>query len=108
MGENGVECSFIVGNAYQRNKAITRFKIGTDNNVLLLSLNKSASGTNLTEATHIFFVEPVDETKENIMAIESQAIARAVRLGQKQQVEIVRILCKDTIEEEIYNGKYNS
>jgi SNF2 family DNA or RNA helicase len=108
MGENGVVCSFIAGNAYQRNKAIARFKIGADNNVLLLSLNKSASGTNLTEATHIFFVEPIDETKENIMAIESQAIARAVRLGQKQQVEIVRILCKDTIEEEIYNCKYNS
>lgn len=106
MGENGVECSFIVGNAYQRNKAISRFKLGGTNNVLLLSLNKSASGTNLTEATHIFFVEPVDETKENIIAIESQAIARAVRLGQTKPVEIVRILCKDTIEEEIYNNKY--
>jgi SNF2 family DNA or RNA helicase len=107
MAENGVECSFIAGNAAQRNKAISRFKLGGNNNVLLLSLNRSASGTNLTEATHIFFIEPVDESKENIMAIESQAIARAVRLGQTHKVEIIRILCKDTIEEEIYKNKYN-
>lgn len=106
MTENGVECSFIVGNVYQRNNAISRFKLGGNNNVLLLSLNKSASGTNLTEATHVFFVEPIDETKENIKAIETQAIARAVRLGQKNKVEIIRILCKNTIEEEIYNNKY--
>jgi hypothetical protein len=64
------------------------------------------SGTNLTEATHIFFVEPIDNTKENIIAIEGQAIGRAVRLGQKQKTEIIRILCKNTIEDEIYNAKY--
>jgi SNF2 family DNA or RNA helicase len=107
MLENGIDCSFISGNVYKRNKAITRFKMGgEDNGVILLSLEKSASGTNLTEATHIIIVEPIDASKESIKAIESQAIGRAVRLGQKQQIEVIRILCKDTIEEEIYNNKY--
>ena len=106
MINNGIACSFITGNVYQRAKAISRFKLGEENHVILLSLNKSASGTNLTEATHIFFVEPIDDTKENITAIESQAIARAVRMGQTQTVEIVRILCRDTIEEEIHINKY--
>ena len=107
MLENGIDSSFISGNVYKRNKAISRFKMGGENNgVILLSLEKSASGTNLTEATHIIIVEPIDDTKESIKAIESQAIGRAVRLGQKQQIEVVRILCKDTIEEEIYNNKY--
>ncbi len=106
LAENGVNCSFITGNVYKRTKAISKFKMGGDNSVILLSLNNSASGTNLTEATHIFFVEPIDNTKENIVAIEGQAIGRAVRLGQKQKTEIIRILCKDTIEDEIYNAKY--
>ena len=107
MGENGIDCSFISGNVYCKNKAINRFKMGGNNNsVILLSLAKSASGTNLTEATHIIIVEPIDEKKENIKAIEGQAIGRAVRLGQKQVIKVIRILCKDTIEEEIYNSKY--
>jgi DNA repair protein RAD5 len=107
MLENGIDCSFISGNVYKRNKAITRFKMGgEDNGVILLSLEKSASGTNLTEATHIIIVEPIDAPKESIKAIESQAIGRAVRLGQKQQIQVIRILCKDTIEEDIYKSKY--
>ena len=107
--ENGVDCSFIAGNVYRKNKAINRFKMGGDNNnVILLSLEKSASGTNLTEATHIIIVEPIDDKKEAIIAIEGQAIGRAVRLGQKQVIQVIRILCKDTIEEEIYNTKYKN
>ncbi len=107
MSENEIDCSFISGNVYCRNKAITKFKLGgKDNSVILLSLQNSASGINLTEATHIFFVEPIDDTKENINAIESQAIGRAVRTGQKQVTQIIRILCKNTIEEDIYNKYY--
>ena len=107
MIENGIDCSFISGNVYKRNKAISRFKLGgKDNGVILLSLENSASGTNLTEASHIIIVEPIDNSKENIKAIEGQAIGRAVRLGQKNVIKIMRILCKNTIEEEIYNNKY--
>ena len=107
MLENGIDSSFISGNVYKRNKAINRFKMGGhDNSVILLSLEKSASGTNLTEATHIIIVEPIDNTKETIVAIEGQAIGRAVRLGQKQVINVIRILCKNTIEEEIYKSKY--
>jgi SNF2 family DNA or RNA helicase len=107
MLENGIDCSFISGNVYRRNKAINRFKMGgNDNSVILLSLANSASGTNLTEATHIIIVEPIDASKEEIKAIEGQAIGRAVRLGQKQVIKVIRILCKNTIEEEIYNTKY--
>jgi SNF2 family DNA or RNA helicase len=107
MIENGIDCSFISGNVYKRTKAIERFKLGgNDNSVILLSLENSASGTNLTEATHIFFIEPIDKPLDIIKTIEGQAIGRAVRLGQKQVVNIIRILCKNTIEEEIYNNLY--
>ena len=71
-------------------------------NVIMLSLAKSASGTNLTEATHILFVEPIDGNCDEVRAIEAQAIGRACRLGQKNNIKVIRILTKDTIEEQIY------
>jgi len=105
LKENGVSNSFIQGNVHRRNAAINKFKMDNDeDNVIMLSLEKSASGTNLTEATHIMFVEPIDSSIEQVKAIESQAIARACRLGQDHKVKLIRILTKDTIEEEIYNN----
>jgi SNF2 family DNA or RNA helicase len=111
LSENGVGNSIIKGNVWARNSAISKFKnginnMGGDNKVIMLSLSNSASGTNLTEATHIFFVEPINGTKEEYKAIEGQAIGRAVRLGQSNKVNIIRVLTKDTIEEEIYNRIY--
>ena len=72
----------------------------------MLSLTNAASGTNLTEASHIFFIEPIDASRKEIRAIEGQAIGRACRLGQKNKVNIVRILARNTIEEEIFNKNY--
>jgi SNF2 family DNA or RNA helicase len=105
LSENGVANSFIKGNVHCRNKAIHSFKhsMTDDNRVIMLSLKNSASGTNLTEATHIFFIEPIDMKKDEIKMIEGQAIGRACRLGQKNTINVIRILCKNTIEEEIYN-----
>lgn len=110
LAENGIENSFIKGNVHSRNSAISKFRFGLDSkgnkvnsNVIMLSLKNSASGTNLTEATHIFFVEPINQIKAECIAIEHQAIGRACRIGQKKEVKIMRLLCKDTIEEEIYN-----
>lgn len=112
LAENGVGNSFVKGNVYTRNSAISKFKnginkMGGENKVIMLSLNNSASGTNLTEATHIFFVEPIDSSKKECEAIEGQAIGRACRLGQNKKVKIIRVLTKNTIEEEIFNKNYN-
>ena len=73
----------------------------------MLSLSNSASGTNLTEATHILFVEPINSSFEEVRSVESQAIGRACRLGQKNKIKVLRILTKDTIEEEIYQRIYS-
>jgi DNA repair protein RAD5 len=113
LSENGIANCFVKGNVWSRNSAINKFKngktlSGEDNKVIMLSLKNAASGTNLTEATHLFFVEPINGSKEEIAAIEGQAIGRACRLGQKQKVQLYRVLIKDTIEEEIYNNIYLS
>lgn len=112
LAENGIENCFVKGNVWSRNSAIRKFKAGktedgNDNKVIMLSLKNAASGTNLTEATHIFFVEPINASKEEVRAIESQAIARACRVGQKQQIMLMRVLIEKTIEEDIYRQHYN-
>lgn len=111
LSENGIANSTVKGNVWSRNAAISKFKSGKnvsgdDNKVILLSLKNSASGTNLTEASHIFFIEPINEKKEICKAIEGQAIARACRIGQEQKIKLYRLLIKDTIEEKIYNSIY--
>jgi SNF2 family DNA or RNA helicase len=112
LSENGVANSFVKGNVWSRNSAISKFKLGKDstgedNKVIMLSLSNSASGTNLTEATHIIFVEPINSKHEEVKAIESQAIGRACRLGQKNKVKVIRILTQNTIEQEIYDSIYS-
>ena len=112
LAENEIENCFVKGNVWSRNLAIRKFKEGktiegSDNKVIMLSLKNAASGTNLTEATHIFFVEPINASREESRAIESQAIARACRVGQKQKIMLMRILIEQTIEEEIYRTNYN-
>jgi DNA repair protein RAD5 len=106
LKENNINNVYCRGNVHQRNATIKAFKDGVrdgkETKVIMLSLEHSASGTNLTEATHIIMMDPVDGTKEEIKAIEGQAIGRAARMGQKKQVKVIRMITKDTIEEEIY------
>jgi SNF2 family DNA or RNA helicase len=111
LSENGISNQFIKGNVHCRNKAIDMFKqdsMKDDSRVIMLSLKNSASGTNLTEATHIFFVEPIDMNPNERKMIEGQAIGRACRLGQKNTIDVIRILCRDTVEEEIYSKINNN
>jgi len=110
--ENGIGNCFVKGNVWSRNKAITKFKAGVnnegdDNKVIMLSLKNAASGTNLTEATHILFIEPINAPSDECKAIESQAIGRACRVGQKNKITVMRILIENTIEEEIYRKSYD-
>ena len=112
LSDNGVSNSFVKGNVWARNSAINKFKIGkdgkgNDSKVIMLSLSNSASGTNLTEASHIIFVEPINSTHDEMKAIEGQAIGRACRLGQNNKIKVIRILTQQTIEEEIYDKIYS-
>jgi DNA repair protein RAD5 len=76
--------------------------------IILLSLENAAAGTNLTEATHIFLVDPIKGSKEHVKATEDQAIGRAHRIGQENQVKIYRLIIKNTVEEQIFNECYKN
>ena len=53
-------------------------------------------GINLTQANRVFLMEPSFNP-----AVEAQAIGRVHRLGQKRNVEIIRLVMKDSIETRI-------
>jgi len=110
LKDASIESLICKGNVHQRNAAISSFKKGLHNGkecrVILLSIEHCASGVNLTEADSIFIVDQIDGKKEEIKSIENQAIGRAARLGQTKQVKVIRLITKDTIEEEIYKKNH--
>lgn len=62
-------------------------------------------GINLTQANRVFLMEPGFNP-----ALEQQAIGRVHRLGQKREVEIVRLIVKESVESRIrifLEKKYN-
>jgi SNF2 family DNA or RNA helicase len=97
--ENKIKYVNLKGNAYVISKQLKKFKTGEEQ-VILLSADRSNSGTNLIEANHVILLDthliPDIKTKKDV---EKQAIGRAVRLGQTKNVQVVRFIMKNTIEQ---------
>ena len=67
-----------------------------DNSVFLISLKAGGTGLNLTSADVVIHFDPWWNP-----AVEDQATDRAHRIGQKNVVEVIKLICKGTIEEKI-------
>ena len=102
LSEHGIRTVFCKGNIWSRDKAIRDFTDDDNIKVIMLSSESAASGTNLTAASKVILLDPVSGTYEHRRNTEWQAIGRAYRLGQRKQVEIIRFIIKDTVEEDIY------
>jgi len=68
----------------------------------MLSSKSSASGMNLTKAEIVILLDPVAGSYQDRRNTEWQAIGRAIRTGQTKQVQIVRFIIKNTIEDDIH------
>ncbi len=82
-------------------KMLNEYIQGEDCQVLLLSSEKNAEGINLSEFDNLIIFEPFEDhmyCKE----IEKQLIGRIHRVGRTKPVNVLRLITKDTIEEEIY------
>lgn len=80
----------------ERDVVVQRFQRELTLDVLLLSLRTGGLGLNLTAASHVFIMEPSWNP-----SLESQAVDRAHRFGQRKPVRVVRFLMKSTIEERV-------
>ena len=108
LEEFDIKFVYCHGNNYVVNKNINKFKKDESIRVIMLSSESSNSGSNLTEANNIIFIDVLFNNCETVKAIETQAIGRAVRLGQKLPVKIIRFITKGTVEEEHFNkNKYD-
>ena len=102
LNDHGIKNCFCRGNVWQRDKALKEFNTKDDVKVIMLSSQSAASGTNLTKATKVILLDPVYGSYTARRNTEWQAVGRAYRTGQKNSVEIVRFVIKDSVEEEIY------
>jgi SNF2 family DNA or RNA helicase len=106
LEEQRLKIVYCSGTVFQRKRAIQNFmNPNNDTNIILLSSRNAASGINLTEANKIILLEPVYGSSDYRANIESQAIGRADRIGQKRPIEVHRFIIKNTIEEDIIDGK---
>ena len=67
-----------------------------DDDIFLISLKAGGVGLNLTSANIVIHLDPWWNP-----AVQDQATDRAHRMGQKNIVEVIRLISKDTIEEKI-------
>jgi len=82
--------------AQARTKAITTFRDKPSCRIFLISLKAGGVGLNLTSANRVFLMDPWWNP-----ATEDQAVDRVHRLGQTKEVEVIRFIAKDTVEEKI-------
>jgi len=106
LEEFGVDHLSLQGSVWARRAALTRFQYedgdGGGPRMLLLSLEESASGTNLTAANHVIIVHPMEAaTREEAVAFEMQAVGRVRRPGQRRKIHIWRFVTVGTIEQQI-------
>ena len=64
----------------------------------LISLKAGGVGFNLTAADYVYIVDPWWNP-----AVEQQAIDRTHRIGQTKNIFAYRMICKDTVEDKIFN-----
>ncbi|XP_051148927.1 putative SWI/SNF-related matrix-associated actin-dependent regulator of chromatin subfamily A member 3-like 1 [Andrographis paniculata] len=85
-------------NAKRRANVIKEFCVPAPDGptILLASLKASNAGVNLTAASTVYLMEPWWNP-----AVEEQAMDRVHRIGQKEDVKVVRLIARNTIEERI-------
>lgn len=82
--------------AQDREREVDEFDNGQESQLFFISLKAGGTGLNLTKASYVIILDPW----WNPFA-ELQAIGRAHRIGQKQKVNVIRVISKKSIEEKI-------
>lgn len=81
----------------ERIKMVDEFNENKDIKIFLISLRAGGTGLNLTGADMVIHYDPWWNA-----SAENQATDRAYRIGQKNNVQVYKLITKNTIEEKIY------
>lgn len=94
----GIEYFYLDGStkASERVQLVNEFNNSDNIKVFLISLKAGGTGLNLTSADVVIHFDPWWNP-----AIEDQATDRAHRFGQKNVVEVIKLIAKGSIEEKI-------
>lgn len=99
LSEKGIDHLYLDGSTRNRAEVIEAFRAGTAP-VFLISLKAGGFGLNLTEADHVFIMDPWWNP-----AAEQQAVDRIHRIGQEREVHVYRLVAEGTIEEKVMQLK---
>jgi superfamily II DNA or RNA helicase len=80
----------------KRKDQVSKFQEDENVKAFLISLKAGGVGLNLTTADYVYIVDPWWNP-----AAEQQAMDRAHRIGQKRNVFVYKMICKDSVEEKI-------
>jgi SNF2 family DNA or RNA helicase len=96
--EKGIEYLHLDGatSSKDRMKMVKEFNKNESTKVFLISLRAGGTGLNLTAANLVIHFDPWWNP-----AVEDQATDRAHRIGQRNIVEVIKLVAKGTIEEKI-------
>ena len=81
----------------ERLKLVDNFNENSEIKVFLISLKAGGTGLNLTGADMVIHYDPWWN-----ISTENQATDRAYRIGQKNNVQVYKLITKNSIEEKIY------
>lgn len=94
---NNISTYVIDGSVSSKKRMELVNKFNEDNtNVFLITLKAGGTGLNLTSADVVIHLDLWWNPQ-----VENQATDRAHRIGQKNTVEVIKLICKGTIEERI-------
>ncbi len=79
-----------------RSQVLDQFQNSDTPQVLLMTLKTGGVGLNLTKASVVYHIEPWWNP-----AVENQATDRVHRLGQQNDIQVYRLIMKDSVEEKI-------
>lgn len=99
LAEEGIGHLYLDGSTRNRAEVIEAFTSGQEP-VFLISLKAGGFGLNLTEADHVFIMDPWWNP-----AAEQQAVDRIHRIGQDKEVHVYRLVAEGTIEEKVMQLK---
>jgi SNF2 family DNA or RNA helicase len=96
LDKEEVTYEYLDGRTRDRQSRVEKFQNDPDCKLFLISLKAGGLGLNLTAAEYVFLLDPWWNP-----AVEAQAIDRAHRIGQTNQVFAYRIIARDTVEEKV-------